>query len=87
VLGLLLLIAGGLLGAAASGESGAAGLLAGRFLEGAGFLLAVVAAPGLILLSVAPADQRRAMSFWGGYMPTGTALGLLLAPPLIAGLG
>ncbi|NVO04597.1 MAG: MFS transporter [Rhodoferax sp.] len=84
VAGLLLLVAGGLLGAAANG---APGLLAGRLLEGAGFLLAVVAAPGLILQSAAIADQRRALSFWGGYMPTGTMLGMLLAPLLIAALG
>jgi len=84
VFGMLLLIAGGLLGSVATD---ATGLLAGRFLEGAGFLLAVVAAPGLILLSAAPQDQRRAFSFWGGYMPTGTTAGMLLAPLVIAALG
>ena len=47
----------------------------------------VVSAPGLIILSTAVADRRRVFSFWGGYMPTGTALGMVLAPVLIASFG
>jgi len=84
VLGLVLLGVGGLVGAAAPD---ALWLTLSRFLEGVGFLAAVVAAPGLILQSATPSDQRRAMSFWGGYMPTGTTLGLLLAPVVVGLMG
>jgi len=84
VFGMACMAAGGLVGAAAID---AAWLIVSRVLEGVGFLSAVVAAPGLILQSATPADQRRAFSFWGGYMPTGTTLGMLLAPGIIAALG
>ncbi len=62
-------------------------LLLSRFLEGAGFLCIVVAAPGLLMLASADADRKRVFSFWGAYMPTGTTLGMLLAPLLIAAHG
>ena len=78
--GLGLLSAGGLLGAASHGVPQ---LLASRFLEGVGFLSVVVAAPALLSLATAPADRQRGFSLWGSYMPTGTALGMLLAPLLI----
>jgi MFS family permease len=84
VLGMLCMAVGGLVGAAAPD---ATWLIVSRFLEGVGFLSAVVAAPGLILRSAAPSDQRRALSFWGGYMPAGTTVGMLLAPVAIAALG
>lgn len=82
--GLVCLIAGGAIGALAPG---ALWLLASRFLEGVGFLSIVVAAPALIMASTAVADRKRVFSFWGGYMPTGTTLGMLLAPLMIATLG
>lgn len=84
VLAMVLLAIGGVVGAAAPS---AAWLIVSRFVEGTGFLAAVVAAPGLILQSAAPAAQRRVLGLWGGYMPTGTTLGMLLAPLLIATLG
>ncbi len=52
-----------------------------------GFLAVVVAAPALLSLATAPADRERAFSLWGSYMPTGTALGMLLAPLLMATSG
>ncbi|WP_439596071.1 MFS transporter [Falsiroseomonas sp.] len=55
-------------------------LLLARVAEGAGFLLLVVAAPGLIAACVAPHDRGLAMGLWGTYMPAGIALGLLSAP-------
>ena len=62
-------------------------LLLSRFLEGTGFLCIVVAAPGLLMLATADADRKRVFSFWGAYMPTGTTLGMLLAPLVIAAHG
>ena len=84
MLGLGLLAGGGVMGAFATSQ---AGLLAARFAEGTGFLAVVVAAPALLNLATAPADRARAFSLWGSYMPTGTALGMLLAPLLIAASG
>ena len=62
-------------------------LLLSRLLEGSGFLCIVVAAPGLLMLATADTDRKRVFSFWGAYMPTGTTLGMLLAPLLIAAHG
>ncbi|MBL8377763.1 MAG: MFS transporter [Burkholderiales bacterium] len=78
---LALIVAGGLAGVLAHGPLL---LLAGRFLEGMGFLLVVVAAPALIIAATADRDRKTLFSFWGGYMPAGTAIGMLAAPPLIA---
>ena len=77
-----------LLGAiAGANASGATLLLASRFFEGMGFLCIVVATPGLLMSATADADRKRVFSFWGAYMPTGTTLGMLLAPLLIASHG
>ena len=84
MIGLGLLAGGGALGAAAHSFGH---VLAARFLEGAGFLAVVVAAPALLNLATAPVDRQRAFSLWGSYMPTGTALGMLLAPMLMAASG
>ena len=75
--GLLLLALGTVLGAVA-GSATMLGL--SRFIEGIGFLLAVVAAPVLISGSTAVADRRLALGIWGAYMPLGTTLTMLLAP-------
>lgn len=82
--GLAFLTIGGLLGALAQD---AFWLIASRLLEGVGSLSIAVAAPGLIMQSTVAADRKRVLSFWGGYMPTGTTIGMLLAPVLIANLG
>ena len=82
--GLAFLIAGGAVGALAPGT---AWLLGSRFFEGVGFLSIVVSAPALIMQSTAVADRKRIFSFWGAYMPTGTTLGMLLAPLMIATYG
>lgn len=84
MLGLALQTVGGLAGAAAGGQ---VLLLGSRFLEGVGFLAVVVAAPALLSQSTAPADRARAFGLWGSYMPTGTALGMLLAPVVMAASG
>lgn len=83
--GLLLLAAGSALGALAPNVSV---LLATRVLEGMGFLLAVLPAPGLLRQRVQHAPTlSRSLGWWGAYMPLGTALALLLGVPLLSGVG
>lgn len=83
--GLLLLAAGSALGALAPNVSV---LLATRVLEGMGFLLAVLPAPGLLRQRVQHAPTlSRSLGWWGAYMPLGTALALLLGVPLLSAVG
>lgn len=83
--GLLVLAAGSAFGALAPS---AGWLLASRAVEGLGFLLAVLPAPGLLRQRVLHAPTlSRALGWWGAYMPLGTALALLLGSALIAALG
>lgn len=81
---LLMLAAGSLFGAEAG--SGATLLLA-RFTEGIGFVGVVVTAPSIIAKASLAADRRFALGIWGGFMPTGMAAMLLLAPLILAPLG
>ena len=55
-------------------------LLVLRAVEGFGFLLASMPAPGLIRRLVAPQRLQVSLGFWGAYMPLGTALALLFGP-------
>ncbi len=82
--GLALLAAASALGAAA--ESVAA-LLTLRALEGIGFLMVVLPAPGLIRRLVPPQRLAVMLGVWGTYMPLGAAIGLLAGPVWIAALG
>lgn len=83
--GLVLLALGSALGAAAPGVNG---LLMSRVVEGMGFLMAVLPAPGLLRQRVAHAPTlARALGWWGAYMPLGTALALLLGAPLMELVG
>ncbi len=62
-------------------------LLVLRAVEGMGFLLSTVPAPGL-LRRLLPADRLTTMlGFWSAYMPLGTALALLLGPLAIGAFG
>ena len=61
-------------------------LLCLRALEGFGFLLVVMPAPALIRRTVDASQLSGRMGWWGTYMPTGSALALLLGPWVIAGL-
>lgn len=54
-----------------------------RALEGFGFLLVVLPAPGLVRALVPQARLPSMLGLWGGYMPLGTALVLLLGPLVI----
>lgn len=65
----------------------ASALLVLRALEGAGFLLASLPAPGLIRRLVPPYRLATMLGLWGAYMPSGTAAALLLGPACIAWIG
>ena len=85
VSGLVVMAAGGALGAAAHGFQL---LLASRFIEGVGFILFAVPAPALMTaLTANPRDRAKALGIWSAYMPTGGTIGLLLAPLLIRAFG
>jgi MFS family permease len=62
-------------------------LMALRVVEGFGFLLVVLPAPGLLRALVAPDRISKVLGLWGTYMPTATAAALLCGPPLIAAWG
>ena len=82
--GLGLMAAGSLAGAAATGG---ATLLASRFLEGVGFVCAVVGVPPILTDAAGPARRRFVLGLWGTFMPTGIAAMMLLAPAAIAASG
>ena len=75
----LLALASGLGGFASSVTA----LLVLRAIEGLGFLLVALPAPALIRRLVPPAQLPGMLGVWGSYMPTGTALALLLGPLFI----
>jgi MFS transporter, CP family, cyanate transporter len=62
-------------------------LLALRTIEGIGFMLAVLPAPGLVRRLAAPGSEAAWLGVWGAYMPAATALALLLGPAVVAGFG
>lgn len=85
VFGLIVLAAGGALGAAASGF---ASLLLARFLEGVGFIAFVVSAVALMNAATAtPRDRARALGLWSSYMPTGGTIALVAAPLVMGAWG
>ncbi len=59
------------------------GLLLTRFGEGVGFLIVVIAAPGLVSTAAKSADRRFALGIWATYLPTGVGLTMLVAPILL----
>ena len=82
--GLLVLLVAQVAGAAVDTT---AWLLLDRVVEGLGFVLVVLAAPGLLPAVSAPAQRRLVAGAWGAYMPVGSGLAALLVPWAIAGLG
>jgi len=62
-------------------------LMALRALEGFGFLLVALPAPGLVRALVAPGRLNATLGLWGAYMPLGTALALLLGPGVVSLMG
>ncbi|WP_332743635.1 MFS transporter [Hydrogenophaga sp.] len=83
--GLVLLALGSALGSVAPGTGV---LLLSRVVEGMGFLLAVLPAPGLLRQRVLHAPTlSRALGWWGAYMPLGTALALFFGAALMGAMG
>jgi MFS family permease len=83
--GLVMLALGSALGALSPDVNT---LLATRVVEGMGFLMGVLPAPGLLRQRVGHAPTlARALGWWGAYMPMGTALALLLGASLIGWVG
>ncbi len=58
-----------------------------RAVEGFGFLLVVLPAPGLVHRLAAPGRSSVLLGLWGAYMPFGTAMALLAGPLWIEWLG
>lgn len=79
--GLVALIVGALAGALArnGGE-----LLLSRLVEGIGFITTLVSAPSIIAEAAVAGDRRFALGIWGAYMPTGLALGMVVAPVILS---
>lgn len=84
LIGLALLAAASTAGAWASGVGA---LLALRAVEGFGFLMVVLPAPGLLRRLTTPQRLSVMLGVWGTYMPLGAALGLLIGPLWIASFG
>ncbi|MDV6014767.1 MFS transporter [Haloechinothrix sp. LS1_15] len=81
------LIAIGLASTLGAQASSAAPLLATRFAEGVAFMVVVLSVPGLLTRVSRSRDLGLVMGSWAAYMPTGTALMLLAAAPLVATVG
>ncbi len=73
--------------ATGGGAHSAALLLVSRALEGAGFVVTVVAIPSLLTAAAIEPDRRFVPSLWGAYMPVGIAVALAAAPPILSALG
>jgi cyanate permease len=76
-IGLLLICVGSLAGVLADTS---ALLLTSRCIESLGFILTVLPGPSLLRRSLPPEKQNRWLGIWAAYMPTGAALGLIIAP-------
>lgn len=76
-LGLLIVLAGGVLGALSRGYEE---LLWTRAIEGAGFLLITVAAPSILGSLATPPRRNVVMALWSCFMPAGMALAMLAGP-------
>ncbi|RZL63183.1 MAG: MFS transporter [Variovorax sp.] len=88
--GLTLLTLASVLGGLAGAMGGAHAvpwLLTSRAIEGLGFLLTVMPAPGLIRRLAPAGADKAALGLWGAYMPFGVALALLLGPASIGWAG
>ena len=83
-LGLVAIVLANLAGAVAPS---APWLLGARVTEGLGFILVILAAPGLLPGLSAQRHRRLVVGGWGIYMPVGSGLAVLLVPTAIGGLG
>ncbi|MEJ0008764.1 MAG: MFS transporter [Steroidobacteraceae bacterium] len=62
-------------------------LLISRALEGMAFVMVVVAIPSLLFASASENDRRFVPALWGIYMPTGMAVSLASAQPVLHAYG
>lgn len=84
ILGLALMIAGSLVGAATHSETI---LFASRALESVGLITVSVAAPGVIAAATDPRDTGLAFAIWGVWMPVGVSVMMMISPFLLPGFG
>ncbi len=82
--GLIAMMLGGLLGAAAASETM---LFASRIVEGAGFIAIAVSAPTLIVSATAPQERNLTLGLWATYLPFGASLTMLASTVLLGSLG
>ena len=68
-------------------SQGAAPLLVLRAVEGLGFLMVVLPAPGVLRALTPPQRLTGMLGSWGAFMPLAIALALLVGPPVIEGAG
>lgn len=68
-------------------SQGAAPLLVLRAVEGLGFLMVVLPAPGVLRALTPPERLTGMLGSWGAFMPVAIALALLAGPPVIEGAG
>jgi MFS family permease len=73
--------------AAGGAAHGATLLLVSRAVEGAGFVVTVVAVPSLLIAAAVDRDRRFVPSLWGTYMPVGMAVALAASPLVLSALG
>jgi MFS family permease len=83
---------GGLFGIAAASLAGSFAplpwlLLVSRAVEGMAFVMVVVAVPSLLVASASESDRRFVPALWGIYMPTGMAISLASAQPVLHAYG
>ncbi len=84
-------VIGGLLAIGAASLAGSLAstgtvLLLTRVVESCGFLSAVIAVPTLLRTAAATRDRDTVFTFWGAYMPLGSAI-MMLAGPALASFG
>lgn len=84
ILGLALLVAGSLIGAATHSDLV---IFASRVLESVGLIMVSVAAPGLIATSIDPRDTGLAFALWGVWMPVGVSVMMMISPFLLPSFG
>jgi len=82
--GLVIMMLGGALGAAAQGEGA---LFASRILEGAGFIAITVSAPALVIAACAPRERNLTLGLWASYLPFGSGLTILASPFVLGAIG
>jgi len=80
IAGLGLIALGNIIGAAAAS---ALPLIAGRIVEGVGFLGLVIAGPSLLRNMPLGRNQEIVFACWAAYIPVGTAIMLLLGPRIL----